>query len=98
MLKLSSTDALARLSDKCRDLVRDLEPVENQLKSNTARLNKMRSDLIDDVHRAISELQEVDNARLGLLRENLGRFQLCEESLFDRLLQDTNAVYLQVFL
>ena len=96
MLKLSPADTLARLTDKSRDVIREIDQTEAQLSANTKRLNRLRADIVDELHRVMCELDDIDKKRLCLMRDNLGLFSFCGEALFDRMSQSMNAVSAQI--
>eukprot|EP01038_Epipyxis_sp_PR26KG_P006425 gene6425-8843_t len=73
-----------KLQEKCRDMIKEVENSENQLRLSHQRLNSSYNDLLTELLKAMAEIDDVERSRHAISREGLARLLLAQEVLTDR--------------
>lgn len=86
MMNRSITKMFTKKSDKppherCKDLLKEIDVTEKDLMANSRRLNICRVDLLQEVHKATTELTEIEHKRLSMSKEFVTHFASCESQL-----------------
>lgn len=68
-------------SEKCKEQIKELETTEAQLAASNRRLNYNRSEIVSEISRAYSELEEVETSRVTILRDGLLKFSQSNKDL-----------------
>lgn len=86
---------VAKLQDKCCDLIREIGSAETQLTMTTRMLNTMRESLLEDYRRGVAEVIEIDRNRLINIGESLNKLIISAELIHDRLDKSIQAIRTQ---
>jgi hypothetical protein len=68
-----------KLDERVRDMVREVDATERILTTSSKRLFVQRSDLLNDITKAMTELEELEAQRVACMKEGLSRFCLAAE-------------------
>ena len=70
-MKMTPSDFTRRATEKCRDLLRELDTSEAQLLAGCQRVNSMRDELLNSVEVFLKDLQSLESSRLSSMGESL---------------------------
>ena len=62
------------LSDKCREQIKELDATESQLAASSRRLTYSRSEIICEISRSYTELEELETSRITVMKDGLSKF------------------------
>ena len=70
--------------EKIKDLLKEIEVAENSLVLNVQRINNMRLELTTEIGKALNEIEELESARLTLMKDGLSKVCLAVDLLVDK--------------
>jgi len=82
-MKMTPSDVTRRATEKCRELLRELEASEASLLAGCQRVNSMRDELLNSVEVFVKDLQSLESSRLSSMGESLKA--LCQTQVHLRL-------------
>ena len=70
-MKMAPSDVTRRATDRCRELLRELDVTEAQLVGGCQRINGLRDEFVADVENALKELFALETSRLRSMHDGL---------------------------